>query len=76
MSGTELFSCDNIETYAAHVILLFFFLKKKTLLPVDVEQCYRHVICFIIFFYPLLLGLCGLLGNVVTLKTKKKMGRM
>lgn len=26
MSGTELFSCDNIETYAAHVILL---LKKK-----------------------------------------------
>ena len=48
MSGIELFSCDNIETHAAHVILLLliFFL---TLLPVDVEQCYRLVICFIFF---------------------------
>ena len=42
------------------------------MLPVDVEQCYRLVICFTFFFYSLLLGIYGLLGNVVTLTKKKK----
>ena len=37
-------------------------------MPVDVEQCYRHVI----FFYPFLLHIYGLLGNVVTLKKNKQ----
>ena len=65
MSGIELFSCDNIETYAAHVILLVFF-----------EFCCQltlnnitHLL-FVLFFYPLLLSIYGLLGNVATLKKK------
>ena len=79
MSGIELFSCDNIETHAAHVILLlliFFFELCCQLMLNNVID----LLFVLFFFYPLLLGIYGLLGNVVTFTKKKKqtnkMGRM
>ena len=63
MSGIELFSCDNIETYAAHVILCC-----QLMLSNVIDTL------FVLFsFYHLLLRLYDLLGNVTL---KKKMGRM
>ena len=69
MSGIELFSCDNIETHAAHVtllLLIFFELCCQLMLNNVIDLLFVSF-----FFYSLLLGIYGLLGNVVTFKKKQ-----